>query len=127
MSNFAKALKFKEVGRHYPVEMSNMELLFEASRGFPEDSELRNEIEYRLTVTLGTSALLNKNRTEEYKFDVVEFTKRQMKENMVERMFGEFRPHIYQIREALMMKDFYGAVSHLKRMEQVMFSIEDDA
>lgn len=126
MSNFAKALKFKEVGRHYPIEMSNMEILFEANRGFPEDSELRNEIEYRLTVTLDTRTFLNKNCAEEYKFDAVEFTKRQMKENMVERMFGEFRPHIYQIQDAIMMKDYYGAMSHLKRMQQVMFSIEDD-
>jgi len=126
MSNFSKALEFKEVGRHYPIEMSNMEIFFEANRGFPEDSELRNEIEYRLTVTLINRAILDKNRVIEYNFDVVEVTKRQMKEDMVERMFGEFRPHIYQIQNAIMMKDYYGAMSHLKRMQHVMFSIEDD-
>ena len=79
--------------------------------------------EYHLDVRLGASVFVNKSVAErsDSKSTLFSDAIRATRRKIVEEVFGEFRPFIYQINEAIHNRDWEGANNLTEKLYKQMF------
>jgi hypothetical protein len=117
MSKLAKAIDYK-IGResYYrqtPLKLTYTGVNFTVSEITTVPPKVR---EYKIGVTLEAKALLDE--VNPVRHDAIVKIKRAM----IEEVFGEFRPMIYNLHTALYDRDTEQAVKILNELEHVMFS-----
>jgi hypothetical protein len=80
---------------------------------------------YKLQLKLGINFMVGDADISHSKHDVVSASILNAKRNMVEAIFGEFRPQLTRIRMAIENYDTVEATRLLNELEEQMFSIED--
>lgn len=116
MSKLAKAIDY-EVGResYYrqpPLKLTYTDVNFTVSEIMTLPYKVK---EYKIGVTLGAKALLDEVNPARHDAIV------KIKRAMIEEVFGEFRPMIYNLHTALYDRDTEQAVKILNELEHVMF------
>jgi hypothetical protein len=116
MSRLAKNLSASETGRCF-TDVPPMSTLFIQD----SISEVQGNIahEYRIEVRLGALTLVNKQTNHESNVftDAIRATRRKI----VEEVFGEFRPLIYQINEAIHNRNWSEANQLTSKLYHQMF------
>jgi hypothetical protein len=116
MSNLVKNLVVSDTGRRVTDTQPMSTLSFSDSF-----SNVPSTIahEYRIEIRLGASTLVsNQNAPESNVFtDAIRATRRKI----VEEVFGEFRPLIYKINEAIHNRDWNEANQLTSKLYQQMF------
>lgn len=119
MSEVVKAIKFLDLGdRKYIQSKKNplFESVFSAKAVAGETYSPQGFIakRYRIEVRLGADAYIIEDD------DVHESVKRT-KRQVIEAIFGEFRPHFRQIEKAIYEYDYHEAGKLLHEMEKKMY------
>jgi hypothetical protein len=120
MSRLAKNLVAFDTGRGFAdvIAMPTLNIQ-EVVSDMPDNTAH----EYRLEVLVGASTLVNKSVTEQsdHKENVFTNAIRATRRKIVEEAFGEFRPLIYQINEAIHARDWNEANRLTGKLYQQMF------
>ncbi len=77
-----------------------------------------NAIEYRIMVTIGSMVVVSEQQSEELDIAI-----RNVKRNIVEAVYGEFRENIAQLRLALYSRDTFKAIEVLDTLVNEMYGI----
>lgn len=116
MSKLAKAIDY-EIGKDYYYKVAPPKLKYTDVKFSVEDinTDLSKTREYKIAVELKSKAFLSE--FDPGRDEVVQKIKRAM----IEEVFGEFRPLIYNLHAALYDRNTDGAVKILNELEHVMF------
>jgi hypothetical protein len=120
MSNLAKNLSVSETGRCFTDVPPLSTMTVEDSISNVSSS---TAYEYRIEARFGTSTMVNKTFAEQSSTHANVFTDaiRSARRKIVEDVFGEFRPLIYQINEAIHTRDWVEASNLTRKLYQQMF------
>jgi hypothetical protein len=121
MSRLAKNLVASETGRRF-IDVTPLSTIT-VKDSFITDVSGDAAYEYRLEARFGASTLVNKASAEQSSADANVFTDaiRAARRKIVEDVFGEFRPLIYQINEAIHARDWTEANNLTRKLYQQMF------
>jgi len=116
MSKLAKAIDYEISRESYyrqpPIKLTYTDVNFTVSEIMTLPYKVK---EYKIGVTLGAKALLDEVNPARHDAIV------KIKRAMIEEVFGEFRPMIYNLHTALYDRDTDQAVKILNELEHVMF------
>lgn len=117
MSNLAKQLRAHDTGRRYAETpaIPALSVLHEVR----ETPELTKEVS--VGIHLKGTVMVSDSLSDAYDENVFTDAIRQLKRNIVEQVFGEFRPIIFSINEAQHKRDWAEATRLTGKLYEQMF------
>lgn len=119
MSKVVSMIKATDTGRRY-MKKEPLSKLITIKESVEQDFAVGYNTLYRIEVKLGANAIIPVDEP-----DRLEYAVDNTKRNVVEYMFGEFRPYFRELSMALWEEDIPAAREIMARFEKQMF--EEDS
>lgn len=118
MSKLIDLINAVPTGRVEP-QLQPLDRVLQVSEEYPSLPFAR---EYRISCTFGAKVVVNDENLA-YSTDRLKYAIRQVKQNIVEAVFGEFRPDFRRIQTALYSNNPEEASRLLQELEDRMFKV----
>lgn len=123
MSKIIEAVKATQTGKQIATDPLFDSLAIVKSE-FKKNSDYHVGTEHRISVTLGTNVIINESQTiRENSGEIITEAMKQIRKQIAEAIFGEFRQDLYLINQAIWNRDFYAANQILNDLEKKMFEV----
>ncbi len=118
MSKLLELLEARETGRVLP-DLQPINSICAIDEGC--STTYTHDKEYSIRITFGSLVRLTDNIATGHP-QSLDYAKKQVRQSIIEAVFGEFRPDLIKAREMLWNRDYENASIALDNLERKMFS-----
>ena len=115
MSKVVSMIKATDTGRR-SMKKERLSKVMDIRENVEADAAYNYNIQYRIKVEFGATTMVPAHDT-----DRLQYAIQDTKKNVIEYMFGEFRPYFRELSMALWEEDTKAAMEIMARFEKQMF------